>query len=149
MTTTSPADHQHSPLRTKARVVLATENQGKVSELRSLIGDIADIVDLKEFDLSLPEETGETFAENATAKAAFVSQKTRLISIADDSGLEVDALDGLPGVRTARYAGEHATDAENRTKMLSAMRDVPDRDRGARFVSVVAIVEPRQGRNDA
>lgn len=142
MTTTSPADHQRYPLRTKVRVVLATENQGKVRELKSLIGDIADVVDLKEFDLSLPEETGETFAENAIAKAAFVSQETGMISIADDSGLEVHALDGLPGVRTARYAGEHATDAENRTKMLSVMRDVLDCDRGARFVSVVAIVEP-------
>ena len=145
MTTTSPADHQHHPLRTRIRVVLATENQGKVSELRSLIGDIADVVDLKEFDLRLPEETGETFAENAIAKAEFVSQATGLIAIADDSGLEVDALHGLPSVRTARYAGERATDAENRSKVLSAMRDVADANRGARFVSVVAIVQPGNG----
>ncbi|MGI8484355.1 MAG: RdgB/HAM1 family non-canonical purine NTP pyrophosphatase [Thermomicrobiales bacterium] len=142
MRTTSPANHQHHSFGTRIRVVLATENQGKVHELRSLISDIADVIDLKEFDLKLPEETGKTFAENAIAKAAFVAQASGLIAIADDSGLEVDALQGLPGVRTARYAGEHATDAENRTKMLSAMNDVPDADRGARFVSVVAIVQP-------
>lgn len=142
MTTTSPADHRQHPVPVRPRVVLATENQGKVRELRDLIGDIADVIDLKPLDLVLPPETGATFEDNAIAKARFAAEATGMIAIADDSGLEVDALNGVPGVRTARYAGEDATDAENRSKLLSAMRDVPDAERGARFVSVIAIVQP-------
>jgi XTP/dITP diphosphohydrolase len=142
MTTTSPADHRQRPVPARPRVVLATENQGKVRELRDLIGDIADVIDLKPLDLVLPPETGTTFEDNAIAKARFAAEATGMIAIADDSGLEVDALGGLPGVRTARYAGEDATDAENRSKLLSAMRDIPDAERRARFVSVIAIVQP-------
>ncbi|MGB3304670.1 MAG: RdgB/HAM1 family non-canonical purine NTP pyrophosphatase [Thermomicrobiales bacterium] len=142
MTTTSPADHRQHPVPARPRVVLATENQGKVRELRDLIGDIADVIDLKPLDLVLPPETGATFEENAIAKARFAAKATGMIAVADDSGLEVDALGGLPGVRSARYAGENATDAENRSKLLSAMREIPDGQRGARFVSVIAIVEP-------
>jgi len=142
MTTTSAADHRQQPVPARPRVVLATENQGKVRELRDLIGDVADVIDLKPLDLVLPPETGATFEENAIAKARFAAEATGMIAVADDSGLEVDALGGLPGVRTARYAGENATDAENRSKLLSAMREIPDGQRGARFVSVIAIVTP-------
>jgi len=122
--------------------VLASENQGKLRELRTLVGDIAEVHDLSPYDLTLPDETGETFAENARAKAEFVSAATGLLALADDSGLEVDALDGLPGVRTARYAGEGATDAANRQKLLAALAETPDDERGARFVSFVAVARP-------
>jgi len=142
MTTMSTADHQDGPSSARIRIVLATQNKGKVTELRSLVGDVADVVDLAAFDLELPAETGSTFTENAIAKAAFASERTGLIAIADDSGLEVDALYGLPGVRTARYAGENATDAQNRAKLIDALANVADGDLAASFVSVVAITRP-------
>ncbi len=145
MTTTSPAGCPQHSLSSKTRIVVASENQGKIRELRSLIGDIAEVVDLTSFGLTLPEEVGNTFAENATEKAVFVCQATGCIVVADDSGLEVDALDGLPGVRTARYAGENATDHSNREKLLRAMEHVPENERRAHFVSVVAIAHPDTG----
>ncbi|MGC4190155.1 MAG: RdgB/HAM1 family non-canonical purine NTP pyrophosphatase [Thermomicrobiales bacterium] len=145
MTTPSPAEMPRSLGDTRPTIVLASENQGKLRELRALVGDLADIHDLSTYRLTLPEETGETFADNARAKAEFVSAATGLIALADDSGLEVDTLDGLPGVRTARYAGEGATDAANRQKLLAALAETPDRDRGARFVSFVAIAQPDTG----
>lgn len=143
MTTTSTVEYDRESSTKRIRIVLATENRGKVAELRSLVGDIADVVDLGAFNLVLPSETGSTFAENAIAKAAFASEQTGLIAIADDSGLEVDALAGLPGVRTARFAGEEATDAQNRAKLLDALANVPDGDRGASFVSVISISRPK------
>ncbi|HWK79623.1 MAG TPA: RdgB/HAM1 family non-canonical purine NTP pyrophosphatase [Thermomicrobiales bacterium] len=142
MTTPSAAVSLRTPGDARPTIVLASENQGKLRELRALVGDIADVHDLAPYDLALPEETGETFAENACAKAEFVSAATGLVALADDSGLEVDALDGLPGVRTARYAGEGSTDAANRQKLLAALAGTPDADRGARFVSFVAIARP-------
>ena len=142
MTTSSPAVSTRSLGDARPTIVLASESQGKLRELRSLVGDLADVHDLTAFALRLPEETGETFADNARAKAEFVTGATGLVALADDSGLEVDALDGRPGVRTARYAGEDATDAANRQKLLAALADVPDDERGARFVSFVAVARP-------
>lgn len=138
----SPADSPRSLGDARPTIVLASENQGKLRELRALVGDLADVHDLTPYALTLPEEIGETFADNARAKAEFVSAATGLIALADDSGLEVEALDGLPGVRTARYAGEGATDGDNRQKLLSALAEVPDESRSARFVSFVAIANP-------
>ncbi|MGC4107002.1 MAG: RdgB/HAM1 family non-canonical purine NTP pyrophosphatase [Thermomicrobiales bacterium] len=142
MTTPSAAETPRTLGDARLTIVLASENKGKLRELRALVGDIAEVHDLAPYHLTLPEETGETFAENARAKAEFVSAATGLIALADDSGLEVDALDGLPGVRTARYAGEGATDAANRQKLLAALAETPDDDRGARFVSFVAVARP-------
>lgn len=142
MTTSSSAEGSRSLGDARPTIVLASENLGKLRELRDLVGDLAEVHDLKPYALVLPEEVGETFADNARAKAEFVTAQTGLISLADDSGLEVDALDGLPGVRTARYAGEDATDAANRQKLLAALSEIPDDDRGARFISFVAIAHP-------
>ena len=142
MTTTSSAESPRTPGDARPTVVLASENAGKLRELRALVGDLAEVRDLSAFGLTLPEETGETFAENARAKAEYVSVATGLVALADDSGLEVDALDGLPGVRTARYAGEGASDAANRQKLLAALAGGSDEDRGARFVSFVAVSTP-------
>jgi len=88
------------------------------------------------------EETGTTFAENSLLKARTVAQATGLVALADDSGLEADALDGAPGVYSARYSGEGATDEKNNLKLLDVLKDVPDAARGCRFVSVVAAVAP-------
>jgi len=120
-------------------VVLASGNAGKLRELRDLLGPSFRVQSARDVQAELPEETGSTFAENAILKANSVASQTGLIAISDDSGLEVDALDGAPGVHTARYAGDHATDEQNRVKLLDALKDVPPARRGARFVSVIAI----------
>lgn len=100
-------------------------------------------------ELGIPDavEDGETFIANATTKAIHASRLSGLPAMADDSGLEVDALGGAPGVYSARYAGEHATDAENVEKLLSALRDIPEAERTARFRCVIALI-PRAGDTD-
>jgi len=92
-----------------------------------------------------PIEDGLTFETNARIKARFAAQATGLPALADDSGLEVDALHGGPGVRTRRFAGESATDAENNAKLLAALKDLPPERRGARYVCVLALALPRTG----
>lgn len=126
------------------RIVLATRNAGKIRELQSLLdGYGLDVLGLGDFpDIEEIEETGVTFAENARLKARTVAQATGLVALADDSGLEVDALSGAPGVYSARYCGENATDERNNAKLLSVMKDVPEPLRGCRFVSVVAAIAP-------
>jgi XTP/dITP diphosphohydrolase len=89
-----------------------------------------------------PVEDGETFAANARLKARFYARLAGLPTLADDSGLEVDALDGGPGVRTRRFAGEDATDAENNAKLLATLEGLPDERRGARYVCVLTLVVP-------
>ena len=103
------------------RIVLASSNHGKVRELKQLLPDWVEIVTADEAGVTLPEETGTTFLDNALLKARAASQQSRLVSIADDSGLEVDALDGKPGVRSARFAGDDASDDR---KQRSPPRDV-------------------------
>lgn len=126
------------------RVVLATRNQGKVRELQAMLeGNGIEVVGLEEFpQVGEIEETGSTFEENAAIKARTVSEATGLIALADDSGLCVDALDGEPGVRSARYSGENATDASNNEKLLEAMRDVPDDKRACKFISAIVAHAP-------
>ncbi|HBG47143.1 MAG TPA: non-canonical purine NTP pyrophosphatase, RdgB/HAM1 family [Deltaproteobacteria bacterium] len=126
------------------RIVLATKNAGKAREISSILeGAGVELVTLAEYpELELPPETGETFRENALAKARFTSAATGLPALADDSGLEVDALGGRPGVRSARYAGAGATDRENYEKLLAEMKGVPMESRGARFRCAVAFVGP-------
>jgi len=131
----------------KPTVVLATRNQGKVKELAVLLSPFG--LDVKGLDafpsIGEIEETGTTFAENSLLKASTVSKLTGLIALADDSGLVVDALNGEPGVYSARYSEQHeqpATDARNTEKVLAKTADVPEEKRSARFVSVMAAATP-------
>jgi len=121
--------------------VLATGNPGKAKEFKRMLGERYRIVLQSELNLEAAEETGTTFLENALLKARFASLQSGKPAIADDSGLEVDALDGAPGVFSARYAGEDATDADNNAKLLEALHDVPEAKRTARFRAVVVYVE--------
>lgn len=123
------------------RVVLASANDGKLRELSSLLAPFGwELVPQRRLDVTSPRETGSTFIENALLKARHAARVTHLPALADDSGIEVDALGGAPGVRSARYAGEHATDRANLDKLLEAMTDVaPDR-RTARYRCVLAYV---------
>jgi XTP/dITP diphosphohydrolase len=129
-------------MSSKSEIVLASSNRGKLAELRQLLPDWVRVRTADEAGVTLPEETGTTFAENAFLKARAAAAQTGLIAIADDSGLEVDILEGAPGVRSARFAGERAADAENNALLLEQLRGVPPERRTARFRSVVAAVIP-------
>ena len=120
-------------------IVLASSNQGKLAELRALLAPAGlHMVSQDAFDLKSPPETGLTFVENALIKARAASAATGLPALADDSGVVVDALDGAPGVRSARYAGDGASDADNVARLLGALAGVPASDRGAAFVCTIA-----------
>jgi XTP/dITP diphosphohydrolase len=119
------------------RVVLATRNEHKLREFREALPSI-EVLRLPD-DVELPPETGETFAENALDKARAAHAATGLPAIADDSGIEAAALDGRPGVRSARYAGEHATDEENLQKLLDEVA-AADGDRGVAYVCALVHV---------
>lgn len=120
------------------KVVLATGNAGKVRELASLLADFGlDIVAQTELGVESAEETGLTFIENAILKARHAAQVTGLPAIADDSGLAVDVLGGAPGIYSARYSGEDASDQQNLEKLLEALKDVPDGQRQAQFHCVL------------
>jgi XTP/dITP diphosphohydrolase len=119
-------------------IVLATGNKGKVKELASLLAEQnITIKPQSEFNVSDVAETGTTFVENAIIKARHAAKVTGLPAIADDSGLEVDALNGAPGVYSARYAGENASDDDNTNKLLTALENVDDDQRSARFHCVL------------
>lgn len=122
------------------RVVLATGNPGKLRELQKLLGDSVSLTPQSEFGIQSIDETGETFTENALLKARHASGLAGLPAIADDSGLEVDALDGAPGIRSARYAGEESGDEENLNRLLDELSGVAAEDRTARFRCVMALV---------
>lgn len=133
-------------------LLVATGSAHKLAELRRLFGplpfDLQTLGDVGIVD-EAPED-GATFEENAIAKARFYAEQSGLFTLADDSGLEVEALGGAPGVATRRYAGPNATDAENIEKLLDALRGLPPERRSARFVCTMAIVDPGvSGRNDA
>ena len=123
----------------KQEIVLASDNAGKLKEINALL-HASDFVVVGQASLGVPgaDETGGTFIENAILKARNASQYTGRSALADDSGLEVDALDGAPGVHSARFAGSDATDARNVAKLLSALDGVPHEQRGARFRCVMA-----------
>lgn len=123
------------------RIVLATGNAGKIREFSEMLGPLGfEFVPQSQFGIEPPEETGETFEDNALLKARYAAARSGLPAMADDSGLEVDALGGAPGVRSARYAGEGAGDLANLQKLLQAMRDISDGSRTARFRCVIALV---------
>lgn len=120
------------------KVVLATGNAGKVRELASLLSDFGlDVVAQTDLGVDSAEETGLTFIENAILKARHAAQITGLPAIADDSGLAVDALGGAPGIYSARYSGEDATDRQNLEKLLHTLQDIPDEKRQAQFHCVL------------
>lgn len=120
------------------KVVLATGNAGKVRELASLLNDFGlDVVAQTELGVDSAEETGLTFIENAILKARHAARETGLPAIADDSGLAVNALGGAPGIYSARYAGEDASDRQNLDKLLVALDNVPDEQRQASFHCVL------------
>ena len=128
-------------------LLIATRNQGKVRELSAMLGRMPlRLRSLSEFpETPEPEETGTTFTENAALKARFYAAHTGLWALADDSGLEVDALGGAPGVHSARYAGRDASDAERTSLLLHNLERTKDRQRRARFVCVIAIHDPFDG----
>ncbi|HEX5148651.1 MAG TPA: non-canonical purine NTP pyrophosphatase [Candidatus Limnocylindrales bacterium] len=128
----------------RRRLLVATRSTHKLRELRELL-DLrrTDLVSLD--DLGIPDdpiEDGATFEANAAIKARFGVRRSGLPTLADDSGIEVEALDGGPGVRTRRYAGDGASDADNNAKLLDVLRGLPPRRRGARYVCVLALAVP-------
>ncbi len=115
-------------------LVLASDNRGKLKELTALLLDSGfSVVGQGALGVTPAEETGETFVENAILKARNAALQTGRPAIADDSGLEVDALNGAPGVYSARFAGDHASDSDNVTQLLSRLENIPWEDRNARF----------------
>ncbi len=131
------------PLQQK-KILLATYNDGKVREYKSLLRDIPfEIVTPSELGITMEvDETGASFEENARLKATALAGESGLLTLADDSGLEVDALGGEPGTLSARYAGEGASDSDRINYLLDKLKDVPEKERTARFRCVIAIVAP-------
>ena len=122
-------------------VVLASRNPKKLAELQDLLGALGyRLRPVSEFSDAAAEETAPSFVENALLKARHAAQASGLPALADDSGIEVDALAGAPGVHSARYAGATASDADNNARLLAALRDVPAHRRGARYVCVLAFL---------
>lgn len=123
------------------RVVLATANRGKLRELEHALAPLGiELVAQSDLGIESADETGHSLAENALIKARHAARQSGLAALADDSGLEVDALDGQPGVQSARYAGAQASDADNIAKLLDELRTGPETARGARFRCVLAFV---------
>ena len=126
------------------KLLLATKNEGKVDEYKSLLQNLTvELVTLADGDITITvNETGESLEENARLKATIGATENRLLTLADDSGLEVDALGGKPGFLSARYAGEGASDRDRVNHLLSQLEEVPWQKRSARFRCVIAIATP-------
>jgi XTP/dITP diphosphohydrolase len=125
------------------RLLIATHNRGKLIEYQEMFDDQFDLVTLDDVGIRDDvEETGATLAENARLKAISYARQSGLLTLADDSGLEVDALGGEPGVYSKRYAGENKSDAERNTFLLNKLRDAPRGKRSARFRCAIAIAAP-------
>ncbi|HEY3488311.1 MAG TPA: RdgB/HAM1 family non-canonical purine NTP pyrophosphatase [Gammaproteobacteria bacterium] len=120
------------------QIVIATGNPGKLRELQALFSDSGiELVPQTAMGVTTAEETGLTFVENALIKARNAAHQTGLAALADDSGIEVDALHGAPGIHSARYAGPRASDADNNRKLLAALAQIPDEQRTARYQCVI------------
>lgn len=136
------------------KLILASKNPHKAAEMQAILGESVELItqDAAGFGGLDVIEDGSTFEENAIKKAVAIMEASGAPAIADDSGLSVDALDGRPGIYTARYAGENATDDENIKKLLDELKNVPETERTARFVCVIALAipgeEPRTFRGD-
>lgn len=126
------------------RLLVATYNRGKMAEYAELLQELPiELVSLADLGIELEvEETGTTFAENALLKARTFAEVSGMVTMADDSGLEVDALDGAPGIYSARYGGPDATDEDRYRKLLEEIADVPQAQRTARFRCVIALAWP-------
>lgn len=126
------------------KLIVATKNNGKLKEIREILGGLPyDVVSMEDAGITDDiEETGSTFEENALIKAKEIHHKTGQMVMADDSGLEVDYLNGAPGIYSSRFAGEGATDGDKNNKLLELLKDVPVPNRTARFVCVIAVVFP-------
>lgn len=135
------------PVSTYPELLIATNNAGKMRELTALLAHLPlRLRQLSEFPrIEEVEETGETFAENALLKARAYGRETNLWTLADDSGLAVDALGGAPGVLSARYAGPHATDEERNARLLAELKQTDDKGRTARFICAIALHDPAAG----
>ena len=125
------------------QIVIATRNEDKFREISEILGDsIVEVLPLTDFkDAPEVDETGETLEENALLKAKSASKATGLPAIADDTGLLVDAIDGEPGVRSSRFAGENATYEDNRNLLLSKLEGIPEESRTAKFVCIATLVD--------
>ncbi len=127
----------------KPKLVIASNNFGKIKEMKGLLGDMFEVVSQREMGVNLDvEENGETFGENALIKAKALFERTGCATLADDSGLCVDALGGRPGVYSARFSGVHGDDKANNEKLLKELADVADEDRTAHFACAIALVRP-------
>ena len=126
------------------RLAVATRNKGKVEEIREILSDLPiEVYWLEDFpDAPQIEEDGDTFEENASKKASIIARYLGMPTIADDSGLSVEALNGEPGVRSARFAGEGASDADRNAKLLSMLQGVPHVERKAKFICVLVLAFP-------
>jgi len=127
------------------KLVVATNNPHKVKEIVNILkGQNYEILSLKNFpDAPVVIEDGSTFEENAIKKSSIIAKHIGLLALADDSGLEVDVLNGEPGVKSARFAGENATDEDRNRKLLNLIRDVPESKRNARFKCAIALSNPQ------
>jgi XTP/dITP diphosphohydrolase len=136
--------------QTHSELLIATNNAGKVRELTGLLARLpVRLRQLSEFpEIKEVEETGETFAENASLKARLYGRQAGLWTLADDSGLEVDALGGAPGVLSARYAGPNATDEERNARLLAELALTGDERRTARFICAIALYDPATGASE-
>src|SRR5215467_15774712 len=135
-----------SPQSAIGAILIATSNKGKVAEIASLLEGLdCHAIGLEDLPQVPPpvEETGTTFVENALIKADYYQRVSGLLTLADDSGLEVDALDGRPGVYSARYGGEGLSSADQIALLLEEMKDVPEEKRTARFVCGIALVDAK------
>lgn len=132
------------------KLLVASANQGKIREIKNFLGNLKginlEIVGLDEFpELPEVEEDGDSFKANALKKARVRAEQTGLLTLADDSGLSVESLGGEPGIYSARYAGEDATDEENNQKLMEKLKDLPEEKRKAHFICVMALVDPENG----
>jgi len=123
------------------KIILASNNAHKVEELKLNLPGRFSIITMGELGIDSPEETGTTFVENAIIKARYAAERSGYAAIADDSGLEVDYLDGAPGIYSSRFAGKNATDSQNNAKLLRELKGVPVERRGARFRSIIVMLK--------
>lgn len=128
-------------MNTSRTIVLASSNVGKLTEIKTILSPYSyQLHTQSEFSVSHADETGLTFIENALIKARHACEQTGHMALADDSGLEVDALQGAPGIYSARYAGKHGDNAANNAKLLEALKSVPEEQRQARFQCVIVLM---------
>src|SRR5215217_6212307 len=134
-----PREPQSTDGKLTSQLLVASSNPGKVREIRALLPSTIEVIGLEDVGLASPEETGATLRENADLKALYAARASGILALADDSGLEVEALAGQPGVRSARFAGEPPDDAKNRMALLTALSAIPKERRHARFVCAITI----------